>query len=100
MNQRIVQLIDDGLIQFRVGAFDGELDLLVQLDGEIVNQPAEPFEGVSSGSMRMLMEFSRSAAVSRSTASDTSRMSASSRRPATSLSRACTVTSSPTRLTS
>ena len=50
--------------------------------------------------MRMLIEFSRSADVSRSTASDISTMSASSRRPATSLSRACTVTSSPTRLTS
>ena len=53
-----------------------------------------------SGSMRMLIEFSRSADVSRSTASDISSMSGSSRRPATSLRRACTVTSSPTRLTS
>ena len=52
------------------------------------------------GSIRMLMEFSRSAAVTRSTASETSIRSGSSWRPAISLSRACTVTSSPTRLTS
>jgi hypothetical protein len=32
MDQRIAQLIDDGLIQLRIGAFDGELDFLVQLD--------------------------------------------------------------------
>ena len=45
VNQRIVQLVDDGLIQFRIRTLDGQVHLLVQIDPEIVNQPAEPFEG-------------------------------------------------------
>ena len=45
MNQRIVQLIDHGLVQFRIGAFDGQLHFFVQIDPQIVNQPAEPLEG-------------------------------------------------------
>ncbi len=55
---------------------------------------------VLSGSMRMLIEFSRSSAVNRSTASAISAISASSKRADASLRRACTVTSSPTTLIS
>ncbi len=45
VDQGIVQLIDYGFIQFRVGPFDCELDLFVQFDSQVVNQPAEPVEG-------------------------------------------------------
>ena len=47
MNQRIVELIDDRLVQFGVGSFDDQIDLFMQFDAEIVNQPAESFEGVA-----------------------------------------------------
>ncbi len=47
MHQRIVQLVDHGLVEFGVGALDGELDFLVQLDSQIVHQPAESLEGGS-----------------------------------------------------
>ena len=49
--------------------------------------------------MRMLIEFSRSAAVRRSTSSDTDTTSGSSMREAITPRRACTVTSSPIRST-
>ena len=39
------KLVDDGLIQFGIGAFDGQLDFFVQLGSQVVHQPAEPFEG-------------------------------------------------------
>ena len=45
VDQRIVQLVDHGLVQLRVGPLDGELDLFVQLDGQVVNQAAKPLEG-------------------------------------------------------
>ncbi len=51
------------------------------------------------GIMRMFIELSRKDAVSRSTSSETAAISGSSQRAAISLSRACTVTSSPTRST-
>jgi hypothetical protein len=57
MHQRIVQLIDHGLVQFRVGPLDRQLDFFVQIDAEIVNQPAEALEGAAQGSIRMLIEF-------------------------------------------
>ena len=31
MNQRIVELIDYGLVQLRLGALDGQLDILAQI---------------------------------------------------------------------
>ncbi len=45
MHQRIVQLVDHGFIELGVGALDGQLHVLLELDSQIVHQPAKTLEG-------------------------------------------------------
>ena len=45
VHQGIVQLVDHGLVQFRIGALNGEFDFLVQIPRQVVDEPAEALEG-------------------------------------------------------
>src|ERR1019366_4809563 len=47
VHQRVVQLIDHALVQFGIGALNGELDLFVQIPRQVVDEPAKSFEGSS-----------------------------------------------------
>ncbi len=48
VHQRIAQLVDHGLVQLGIGAFDGELDILAQIARQVVHQPAELLEGAAN----------------------------------------------------
>ena len=101
MNQRIVQLVDHGLVQFRIGALDGQLDLFVQFDSQVVNQPAESLErGLERQHADAHRVFPQRRRQPVDRFGDIPGCPHRPGVPATSLSRACTVTSSPTRLTS
>ncbi|MDR3742298.1 MAG: hypothetical protein P4L40_25045, partial [Terracidiphilus sp.] len=44
VHQRIAQLVDDRLVELRIRAFDGQLDILAKIPRQVVDQAAEFLE--------------------------------------------------------